>query len=53
MKAPEMKVKCSVENCHYNESKMCQANGIEVIAMGDGIAKTTDGTGCETFKIKK
>lgn len=50
--APKMPVSCSVENCSYNQSKMCHANKIEVNAMGDGKAKTCDGTCCATFENK-
>ena len=46
---PVMYVKCSVDNCHYNKSQMCHANNLEVNAMGDGKAKTSDGTCCSTF----
>ena len=48
--APKMPVKCSVENCQYNEGKMCQAQSIEVNAMGDGKAESSLGTSCSTFK---
>jgi len=51
--APEIKVKCGVENCHYNKSQACQANALEVNAMGDGKAETSDGTCCSTFKSCK
>ena len=51
--APCMKVKCSVENCDYNKSKMCYASALEVNAHGDGYAKTSDGTCCTTFKSMK
>ena len=47
---PIMQVKCGVENCHYNNSYMCYANDLEVNAMGDGKAETSDGTCCSTFK---
>ena len=53
MDAPEIKVKCGVENCHYNKSQACQANALEVNAMGDGKAETSDGTCCSTFKSCK
>lgn len=42
-------VKCSVTNCKYNESHICHADKIEVNAMGDGNARTSDGTCCTTF----
>ncbi len=48
--SPRMQVKCSVENCHYNKSRMCHAENLEVNAMGDGKAETSDGTCCTTFK---
>lgn len=53
MDAPRMKVKCSVDNCHYNEDHMCYADELEVNAMGDGKAETSDGTCCTTFKNGK
>ena len=46
-------VGCSVENCQYNEDRMCHADRIDVNAMGDGKAETCDGTCCSTFKNKK
>jgi len=49
MEAPQMKVKCSVTNCTYNKSNLCFAEGLEVNAMGDGKANTSDGTCCTTF----
>lgn len=52
MEAPNMQVKCSVENCHYNKSMSCHANALQVNAMGDGKAETSDGTSCTTFKNK-
>lgn len=48
-KNPRMEVKCSVSNCKYNKNNYCNANKIEVNAMGDGYAKTSDGTACSTF----
>jgi hypothetical protein len=50
MNAPKMQVKCGVDNCHYNNNKMCNAKALEVNAMGDGKAQTSDGTACTTFK---
>ncbi|MFZ5968459.1 MAG: DUF1540 domain-containing protein [Bacillota bacterium] len=52
MEAPRMNVKCGVDNCHYNKNHMCHASAIEVNAMGDGKARTSDGTCCTTFKSK-
>lgn len=52
MEAPKMSVKCGVENCQYNKSQSCHANNLEVNAMGDGMAQTSDGTCCSTFKQK-
>jgi len=45
-----MQVKCGVHNCHYNQNHMCHAQGVEVNAMGDGQAHTSDGTCCSTFR---
>jgi len=47
-----MEVKCSVSNCKYNSHNYCQAKGLEVNAIGDGYAKTSDGTACTTFESK-
>ena len=52
MNAPQMSVKCSVENCIYNKDRACHARALEVNAMGDGMAQTSDGTCCTTFKQK-
>lgn len=52
MDSPRMSVKCSVENCSYNKNRACYANALEVNAMGDGTAQTSDGTCCTTFKQK-
>ncbi|MBR0597912.1 DUF1540 domain-containing protein [Sinanaerobacter chloroacetimidivorans] len=49
----KMPVKCSVTNCQYNDNKMCVADSIEVNAMGDGRARTSDGTCCTTFVSSK
>ncbi|MGI5985421.1 MAG: DUF1540 domain-containing protein [Clostridiales bacterium] len=46
---PKMEVKCGVENCGYNRSRMCYANKIEVNPMGDRKAETSEGTCCTTF----
>lgn len=43
-------VKCTVENCHYNNKHTCQAQSIEINPMGDGVAETCDGTNCSTFQ---
>ena len=43
------RIKCSVENCVYNEDYKCNASGVEVNASGDGLAQSSDGTRCETF----
>jgi len=47
------KIKCSVDNCAYNENYKCNASGVEVNAMGDGLAQSSDGTCCNTFVKKK
>ncbi|AVQ97330.1 DUF1540 domain-containing protein [Ethanoligenens harbinense] len=50
MEAPSMKVKCGVENCHYNRQNMCHANNLEVNTMSDKVsASTSDETCCSTF----
>jgi len=53
MDAPRMNVKCGVENCHYNNNRTCHANSLEVNALGDGHARTSDGTCCTTFVERK
>jgi Domain of Unknown Function (DUF1540). len=50
MKDSSENIKCTVENCHYNDNNLCQAESIEVNAMGNGKAETCDGTSCSTFK---
>lgn len=52
-KGKKMPVKCSVTNCHYNHSSMCNAENLEVNAMGDGRAHTSAGTSCATFSNKE
>lgn len=52
MDNPKMPVKCGVDNCVYNERYKCHAEALEVNSMGDGIAETSDGTCCTTFKNK-
>ena len=42
-------IKCHVDTCYYYEHDYCNATNIEVNAMGDGTAKTSDGTCCTTF----
>ncbi|NLW92421.1 MAG: DUF1540 domain-containing protein [Syntrophomonadaceae bacterium] len=49
MDAPKMQVKCSVTNCAYNKKKLCFADSLEVNAMGDGFADSSEGTCCSTF----
>jgi len=43
-------IKCVVEECTYNQSKMCNADSVEVRSSGDKKVETTDGTACNTFK---
>lgn len=47
--APKMKVKCGVENCSYNVSRMCHADELEVNTVGENKAYSSDGTCCTTF----
>ena len=49
MEAPKMHVKCDIENCKNNMGGMCHAGDLEVGAMGDLNAETSDGTCCRTF----
>lgn len=44
---------CSVANCAYNSNSLCTANKIQVYSTGDGMANSSDGTGCRTFKPKE
>lgn len=50
--APCMKVKCGVENCIYNEQRMCHADALEVNSMHGSKARISDDTCCTTFKNK-
>jgi hypothetical protein len=43
-------IKCVVEECMYNDSMKCRANGIEVRSSGDKSVMSADGTACSTFK---
>ena len=43
-------IACHVEECHFNKSKKCHADSIQVRSSGDLSVKTSDGTACETFK---
>ena len=52
MDTPKMQVRCSVTNCIYNRDNYCYAKGLEVNAMGNGYAETSDGTACSTFICK-
>lgn len=45
-------LKCSVSNCLYNSEQYCTAEKIQVYSTGDGLANSSDGTGCKTFKPK-
>jgi hypothetical protein len=49
----KLSVKCSVSNCQYNQGHVCHADNIEVNAIGDGTARTSDGTSCKTFVNSK
>jgi hypothetical protein len=49
MEAPRIVVKCGVTNCHYNKSRLCYADSIEVNPKGDDKAYTSEGTVCTTF----
>ncbi|MCL4441362.1 MAG: DUF1540 domain-containing protein [Firmicutes bacterium] len=43
-------IKCVVEECHFNENMICNADAIEVRSSGDRSVETSDGTACSTFK---
>lgn len=43
--------KCMCEECHYNDSFECMADGIEVMSSAPNNKVTSsDGTCCNTFK---
>ena len=50
METPKIEVKCSVENCHYNNDEVCHASSLKVDAIGDCEAESSNGTSCTTFK---
>lgn len=43
-------VRCTVENCYFNHNRACEAGSIEIDSKGDGMAETSDGTSCSTFR---
>lgn len=43
------RIKCSVEECTYQNNNKCQADAIEVRSSGNMAVETSDGTACETF----
>ena len=45
-------VKCSVEECVYNESTHCSANSILINSIGNDIVGTKNGTNCDTFSYR-
>ncbi|HCB99868.1 MAG TPA: DUF1540 domain-containing protein [Ruminococcaceae bacterium] len=50
MDAPSMKVKCEVDCCDYNQSKMCHAQDLKVSASNHkNDVHTSDETCCDTF----
>ncbi|HHU31394.1 MAG: DUF1540 domain-containing protein [Zhaonellaceae bacterium] len=46
------RIKCSVEECTYQNNNECYADAIEVRSSGDMVVETSDGTACETFAPK-
>lgn len=46
------RIKCSVEECTYQNNNECYADAIEVRSSGDMVVETSDGTACETFTPK-
>ena len=46
------KIKCRVEECHFNRSQFCDAGEIEVVSCGSGCVKSCDQTECRTFREK-
>lgn len=49
MNTSQNQIKCNVSNCQWNIKRCCSAKEIEVNSIGDGYAKTSDGTCCSTF----
>ncbi|UOF89892.1 DUF1540 domain-containing protein [Fodinisporobacter ferrooxydans] len=45
-------VRCTVEECSYNDNKNCIANSIEVRSNGNDIVGTKKGTLCATFEYR-
>lgn len=45
--------KCMCEECHYNKNFACTADGIEVKSSGDLQVQSSDGTACNTFKLRQ
>ncbi|WP_371381445.1 DUF1540 domain-containing protein [Sporomusa aerivorans] len=45
--------KCMCEECHHNNNFKCTADGIEVKSSGDLRVQTSDGTACNTFKMRQ
>ena len=44
-------IKCTVQDCHFNDSRFCTASAIEVNVMGTKeVAGTSDDTLCKTYK---
>lgn len=52
MHAHNHNIRCSVNTCYYYDNNYCNANAIEINAMGDGVAHSCDGTSCTTFVEK-
>ena len=50
MDTPKIEVRCSVDNCKYNNHEICHANSLKVDTIGDCHAETSNGTSCTTFK---
>lgn len=46
------KIKCMVEECHYNSSYYCDAQEIEVCSCGTNSVSCADQTACRTFTMK-
>lgn len=43
---------CKCEECTYNQDFSCHADSIEVMSIGDKKVGTSEGTCCNTFKLK-
>ena len=49
----EIKVKCEVENCKYNEDNLCDLDELEISCIGNkGTCKEKEETICKSFELE-